>query len=119
MMVDDSKIMRNTLKGIFNQIGIVSMFVEAGDGKEALRLLDEYSVDLILLDWNMPQLNGLEFLKQVRAKDKYKNLPIIMVTSEAERFNIIEALKYGATDYISKPVTGEVFREKLTKIHML
>ena len=116
LVVDDSRIMRNIVKNTFTAMNIPCQFVEAGNGKEALARLEEQAIDLILLDWNMPELSGLDFLKTVRAQDKHKNLPIIMVTSEAARYNVIEALKNGATDYIIKPVNEKSFREKLSKI---
>ena len=116
MIVDDSRIMRNTVKGVFSGLGLNCVYVESGDGEEALAQLAIYPVDLILLDWNMPKLSGIEFLKKVRAMDKYKSLPIIMVTSEAARFNVIEALKNGATDYITKPINLELFKEKMTRL---
>jgi two-component system chemotaxis response regulator CheY len=118
MIVDDSRIMRNTVKGTFSGIASACKFVEAQDGEEALKLLDEQSIHLILLDWNMPKLSGIDFLKQVRAIDKYKDIPIIMVTSEAAKFNVIEALKNGATDYITKPINLELFKSKLAKLNM-
>ena len=116
LVVDDSRIMRNIVKNTFSCMNIPCQFVEAGNGKQALALLEERQIDLVLLDWNMPELSGLDFLKTVRANDRYKNLPIIMVTSEAARYNVIEALKNGATDYIIKPVSEKSFREKLSKI---
>ena len=78
--------------------------------------LGEQKVDLILLDWNMPELSGIDFLRQVRAQPEYAELPIIMVTSEAAKYNVIEALKAGATDYIIKPVSEKNFREKMSKV---
>jgi two-component system chemotaxis response regulator CheY len=116
LVVDDSRIMRNIVKNTFTQLKIPCQFVEAGNGKEALQKLESQEVHLVLLDWNMPELSGLDFLRLVRAKDKYKKLPIIMVTSEAARYNVIEALKNGATDYIVKPVNERNFTEKLSKI---
>jgi len=116
MVVDDSRIMRNTVKGVFSGLGVSCVFVEADNGEEALVQLDMYPIDLVLLDWNMPKLSGIDFLKKVRAMDKYKNLPIIMVTSEAAKFNVIEALKNGATDYITKPINLDLFKEKVTKL---
>jgi len=118
MIVDDSRIMRNTVKGVFTGMESYSTFVEARDGEEALSLLQTGNVDLVLLDWNMPKLSGIDFLKQVRAMDKYKNLPIIMVTSESAKFNVIEALKNGATDYITKPIKLDLFKQKLAKLHL-
>jgi len=108
--------MRNTVKGVFTGVGIPFTFVEAGNGEEALALLEAFSIDLVLLDWNMPKLSGIDFLKAARAMDKYKSLPIIMVTSESAKFNVIEALKNGATDYITKPISPDTFREKIAKV---
>jgi len=81
-------------------------------------MLEAETIHLILLDWNMPKLSGIDFLKQVRAIEKYKDLPIIMVTSEAAKFNVIEALKNGATDYITKPINLELFKSKLDKLNL-
>lgn len=116
LVVDDSRIMRNIVKNTFASMNIPCQFVEAGNGKEALYMLEKNEIHLILLDWNMPELSGLDFLKKIRAVEKYKNLPVIMVTSEAARYNVIEALKNGATDYIIKPVNEKNFREKISKI---
>jgi two-component system chemotaxis response regulator CheY len=107
MVGDDSRIMRNTVKGVFFFFLSALNFVEVKDGEEALALLETQKVDLILLDWNMPRLSGIGFLKQVRAMDQYRDMPIIMVTSEASKINVIEALKNGATDYITKPIKLE------------
>jgi len=118
MIVDDSRIMRNTVKGVFAGIESACVFVEAKDGEEALSLLEAQTIDLILLDWNMPRLSGIDFLKQVRTMEQYKDLPIIMVTSEAAKFNVIEALKNGATDYITKPIKLDLFKSKLAKLRL-
>jgi two-component system chemotaxis response regulator CheY len=118
MIVDDSRIMRSTVKGVFAGISSSCKFVEAQDGEEALAQMEAQAVHLVLLDWNMPKLSGIDFLKQVRAIDKYKDIPIIMVTSEAAKFNVIEALKNGATDYITKPINLELFKTKLAKLNM-
>jgi two-component system chemotaxis response regulator CheY len=116
MVIDDSRIMRNIVKNIFTSLNIPCRYLEAGDGIQALNLLDAEKVDLILLDWNMPGLTGLDFLKKVRAMDQYKNIPIIMVTSEAARLNVVEAIKAGATAYITKPIKEKIFMEKISKI---
>lgn len=118
LVVDDSRIMRNIVKNTFSAMGIPCDFVEAGNGKEALLQLETREIHLVLLDWNMPELSGLDFLKKVRAMEKYSSLPIIMVTSEAARYNVIEALKNGATDYIIKPVNEKSFREKISKVSL-
>jgi two-component system chemotaxis response regulator CheY len=91
-------------------------FVEAADGEEALQKLRLKKIHLVLLDWNMPKLLGLDFLKIVRKMEDYKDLPIIMVTSESAKYNVIEALKNGATDYIVKPINERIFFDKLSKI---
>ena len=116
MVVDDSRIMRNIVKNTFELLKIPCQYIEAGDGKEALNQLANHKVDLILLDWNMPNLSGLDFLKQVRALDDYRNIPIIMVTSEAAKLNVIEAVKAGVTAYVTKPINDKLFLDKLSKI---
>jgi len=116
LVVDDSRIMRNIVKNYFSDLDMPCRYIEAIDGSEALNQLYKFTVDLVLLDWNMPKLSGIDFLKRVRAMDKYRKLPIIMVTSEAAKYNVIEALKTGATDYIIKPINGKLFQEKLAKI---
>jgi two-component system chemotaxis response regulator CheY len=116
LVVDDSRIMRNIVKNTFSELNIPCEFIEAENGKEALVVLQNHRVHLVLLDWNMPQLSGLDFLKKIRTLPAYHELPIIMVTSEAAKYNVIEALKNGATDYIIKPVSEKIFLEKLAKI---
>ncbi|MDR0313170.1 MAG: response regulator [Treponema sp.] len=116
LIVDDSRIMRNTVKGALTVLNVSGVFLEADNGEDALKTLEEHHIDLVLLDWNMPKLSGIDFLKQVRANEKYKKLPIIMVTSESAKFNVIEAIKNGATDYVTKPVNLDVFKEKLAKL---
>ena len=116
LVVDDSRIMRNIVKNTFLELKIACQFLEAGNGKEAFQILQSNPVHLVLLDWNMPELLGIDFLKQVRSMDQYKDIPIIMVTSESAKYNVIEALKNGATDYIIKPVSEKIFTEKLSKI---
>ena len=115
LVVDDSRIMRNIVKNYFSELNIPCQYIEAMDGSEALDALMKQPVNLVLLDWNMPKLSGIDFLKKVRAIDKFKKLPIIMVTSEAAKYNVIEALKMGATDYIIKPINGKLFKEKISK----
>jgi two-component system chemotaxis response regulator CheY len=108
--------MRNTVKGVFAKMGVECEYVEAADGEEALQHLETHTIDLVLLDWNMPNLSGIDFLKKVKAIAKFKDLPIVMVTSESAKFNVIEALKNGAADYIKKPINMENFSEKLLKL---
>ena len=119
LVVDDSIIMRNIVKNTFSTMKIPFNCLEAVDGKQALRTLESDDVTIVFLDWNMPGMDGIEFLKTVRAIPKYKDLPIIMVTSERGKFSVIEALQSGATDYIVKPVQERVFKEKVSEILVL
>jgi len=116
LVVDDSRIMRNIVKNTFTVLKIPCRFVEADNGETALLQLESEPVDLVLLDWNMPRLSGIDFLKKVRSMEKYKNLPIIMVTSESAKFNVIEAHIAGVTDYIVKPINDKNFMDKISNI---
>ena len=116
LVVDDSRIMRNIVKNTFSAMKIPCEYFEASNGKAALEILQMQKIDLVLLDWNMPEISGLALLIKVRAMEEFKTLPIIMVTSESARYNVIDALKSGATDYIIKPVNDKIFFEKILKI---
>ena len=116
LVVDDSVIMRNIVKNTFAQMKIPFTYLEAENGKQALRLLESNNVSIVFLDWNMPGMDGMDFLKVVRGIPNYKKLPIIMVTSERGRFSVVQALKSGATDYIVKPVQEKIFKEKVREI---
>ncbi|MCL2320170.1 MAG: response regulator [Treponema sp.] len=118
MVVDDSRIMRNIVKNTFDLLKIPVNYLEASDGKMALELLLDHEVDLVLLDWNMPNLPGIDFLKTVRSIEKFKHLPVIMITSEVSKFSVIEAVKAGVTAYITKPINDKIFMEKLSQILM-
>ena len=118
MIVDDSRIMRNIVKKTFEMLKKQVDFIEASDGEDAMELLLENKVNLILLDWNMPRLSGIDFLKQVRAMEDYREIPIIMVTSEASKLGFIEAVKAGVTGYITKPFTEKTFLDKLAGISL-
>ena len=119
LVVDDSIIMRNIVKNTFAAMKIPFQCLEAENGKQALRQLESNPVTIVFLDWNMPGMDGIEFLKVVRAMPQYKDLPIVMVTSERGKFSVIEALQSGATDYMVKPVQEKVFREKVQEILVL
>ena len=116
LVVDDSRIMRNIVKNTFADMKIPFQYLEAENGARAYHLLEANEVSVVFLDWNMPEMDGMGFLKKVRAMPKYKELPIVMVTSEAGKFSVIEALQHGATDYIVKPIRDKVFMEKVTEI---
>jgi len=119
LVVDDSIIMRNIVKNTFATMKQPFDCLEAENGKQALRILESNNVTIVFLDWNMPGMDGIEFLKVVRAMPQYKDLPIIMVTSERGKFSVIEALQCGATDYIVKPVQEKTFKEKVTELLVL
>jgi len=116
LVVDDSRIMRNIVKNTFATLKIPCEFLDAENGKKAYQLLETNKVSLVFLDWNMPEMDGMEFLRKVRSMPNYKELPIIMVTSESAKYNVIEALQNGATDYIVKPVREKIFIEKVSEI---
>jgi two-component system chemotaxis response regulator CheY len=116
LVVDDSYIMRNIVKNTFDLLKIPCNYLESGNGDDALKLLLAHPVDMVLLDWNMPGLSGIDFLKKVRSMEQYKSIPIIMITSEAAKLNVIEAIKAGVTAYITKPIDTRVFMDKITKI---
>jgi two-component system chemotaxis response regulator CheY len=116
LVVDDSQIMRNILKNILHEKKVKDgEILEAPDGKAAFDLLESNEIEILLLDWNMPELNGLELVNILREREKYKNLPIIMVTAEAAKYNVMEAIKAGVTDYITKPITATTILKKLDR----
>ena len=116
LVVDDSRIMRNIVKNTFSELKIPCQFLEAKNGKKAYHLLETNPVSLILLDWNMPEMDGMEFLQKVRAMPDYQKLPIVMVTSESAKYSVVEALQNGATDYIIKPIREKILLDKLADI---
>ncbi len=118
LVVDDSKIMRNIIKNTLEYCGKYGRinFYEAQDGITAFREITDNSIDILLLDWNMPRLNGLDLVKKLRRLEPFKTLPIIMITSEAAKYNVIEALKAGVSDYIVKPVPEKKLIEKIERL---
>ena len=113
LVVDDSSTMRRILVNCLAKMKITDV-VQAGDGSEALPMVTAQGpFDLILTDWNMPQMNGLELLKAIKADPKNAALPVVVVTTEAEKERIVEAVKCGAANYIVKPFTPEILFEKI------
>ncbi len=115
LVVDDFATMRRIIKNVLKQIGFTNIS-EADDGKSALKVLKDETFDLILCDWNMPEMPGIELLKKVRSDDQLKGIPFVMITAETKKDNIIEAVKAGVSNYIVKPFTAEIVEEKLTKV---
>ena len=115
LVVDDFATMRRILKNILRQIGFTNIS-EADDGKTALNMLKKQKFDLVLCDWNMPEMPGIELLKKVRADDGLKDTPFVMVTAEAQKDNIIQAVQAGVSNYVVKPFTADTISEKLEKV---
>lgn len=115
LVVDDFATMRRIVKGVLKQLGFNSI-VEAEDGTNALDTLKKEKVGLIVSDWNMPKMTGLDLLKAVRGDNDLKEIPFIMVTAEGQKENVVEAVKAGVSNYIVKPFTPETFNEKLEKV---
>jgi two-component system, chemotaxis family, chemotaxis protein CheY len=115
LVVDDFATMRKVIRNLLKQVGYENI-VEAEDGVTALRVLKSQKVDLIVSDWNMPNMTGLELLKTVRADEELKPTPFLMVTAEALQDNVIAAVKAGVSNYIVKPFTAEVLNDKIKKI---
>ncbi|MGV1099955.1 response regulator [Thiovibrio sp. JS02] len=115
LVVDDFATMRRIVKNILTQLGFKNI-IEADDGTTALDVLKSEKIGLIISDWNMPKMTGLDLLKAVRADASMANTPFIMVTAEAQQDNIILAVKAKVSQYIVKPFTAETLAEKLTKI---
>jgi len=115
LVVDDFLSMRRMVKSVINDLGYKNV-VEADDGNTALPLLRDGEFDFLITDWNMPGMPGLDLLKAVRANDRLARLPVLMLTAEAKREQIMVALKAGVSGYIIKPFTAEVLKEKLTRL---
>jgi two-component system chemotaxis response regulator CheY len=115
LIVDDFATMRKIVRNVLKQIGFTNM-IEADNGKAALKVLKKEKVDLILCDWNMPEMPGIDLLKALRSDDGLKDIPFVMVTAEAQKDNIVEAVKAGVSSYIVKPFTAETVSEKLNAI---
>ncbi|MBL7251686.1 chemotaxis response regulator CheY [Alloalcanivorax sp. C16-2] len=115
LVVDDFPTMRRIVRSLLKELGFTNV-EEAEDGQEALTKLKAGGFDFVVSDWNMPNLDGLEMLKQIRADDAMKSLPVLMVTAEAKKDNIVAAAQAGANGYIVKPFTAVTLEEKLNKI---
>ena len=115
LVVDDFATMRRIIKNVLKQIGF-SKINEADDGKSALKELKKEEYDLVLCDWNMPEMSGLDLLIAMKSDDQLKGIPFVMVTAEAQKDNILEAVKSGVSNYIVKPFTADTVEQKLKKV---
>jgi len=115
MVVDDMSTMRRIVKNILKQIGF-SNIEEAENGQEALTKLKADRYGFVVSDWNMPIMSGIDLLRAIRADAELKTIPVLMVTAEAQKQNIIEAVQAGVSNYVVKPFTAEALQEKINKI---
>ncbi|KEZ78043.1 chemotaxis response regulator CheY [Salinisphaera hydrothermalis] len=115
LVVDDFSTMRRIVRNLLKELGYHNI-EEAEDGAEALGKLAGGHVQFVISDWNMPNLNGLDMLKKIRADDGLKHLPVLMVTAEAKKENIVAAAQAGASGYVVKPFTAATLEEKMNKI---
>ena len=115
LIVDDFSTMRRIIKNLLRDLGFTNTH-EADDGQTALPLLQNGSFDFLVTDWNMPGMQGIDLLKAVRADPKLNGLPVLMVTAESKREQIVEAAQAGVNGYIVKPFTAQTLQEKISKI---
>jgi two-component system, chemotaxis family, chemotaxis protein CheY len=118
LVIDDSRTVRTIIRKILTEVGLE--VVEAGNGREGLDQLQRISdVDLILIDWNMPEMNGLEFIQAVRSDRTFDEVRIMMVTTETEQVQVIRALEAGANEYLMKPFTKDILVAKLSLLDVI
>jgi two-component system chemotaxis response regulator CheY len=115
LVVDDFSTMRRIVRNLLKELGFANID-EAEDGQVALQKLTTEPFDFVVSDWNMPNMDGLQLLQAVRANAQLKHLPVLMITAEAKRENIVAAAQAGASGYIVKPFTAATLNEKLSKI---
>ena len=115
LIVDDFSTMRRIIKNLLRDLGFTNT-AEADDGQTALPMLQQGGFDFLVTDWNMPGMQGIDLLKHIRADAELKHLPVLMITAEAKREQIIEAAQAGVNGYIVKPFTAATLKEKLDKI---
>jgi two-component system, chemotaxis family, chemotaxis protein CheY len=117
LIVDDSAAIRKILRRVLQQADVpVGQVIEAGDGMEALESMKKQKVHLILSDINMPNLDGLQLLSRLKANPEWKDIPVVMITTEGSQGKVMEALQLGAAGYVRKPFTAEQIKDKLTGI---
>ncbi len=112
LVVDDSSTMRRIIINTLNKIGY-SDYTEAANGREGVEKLAAVPIDMIITDWNMPEMSGVDFIRAVRANDQTKHLPVIMVTTNAAQEDIVQALDAGVNNYVVKPFTPDTIKERI------
>lgn len=117
LVVDDFASMRRTVRTILKEIGFVNIS-EAEDGIQALAKLKSDKYELLISDWNMPNMDGITLVRMIRGDAGLKDMVVFMVTAEAEKDHVLEAIKMGINDYIVKPFTAEVLQKKLEKVFL-
>ena len=115
LVVDDFSTMRRIIKNLLHDLGYANV-TEADDGTSALPILKAGGIDFLITDWNMPGMPGLELLKQVRADPRLAKMPVLMLTAEAKREQIVEAAQAGVSGYVIKPFTAAILKEKIDKV---
>ena len=115
LVVDDFPTMRRIVKGLLSELGYRNI-AEAEDGKQALSVLQSQPIDFVVTDWNMPNMQGIDMLRAIRSDSRLRSIPVLMVTAEAKREQIIEAAQAGVNGYVIKPFTGVTLKEKIGKI---
>ncbi len=115
LVVDDFATMRKIVRNILKQIGFDNL-VEAEDGQAALQVLKNENIGLVVTDWNMPNMTGLELLEKIRTDPQTAKLPVLMVTAEGLKENVVAAVKAGVNNYVVKPFTAEILQEKIEQI---
>ncbi|MBV6470472.1 chemotaxis protein CheY [Nitrospirales bacterium NOB] len=115
LVVDDMSTMRRIVKNILKQLGFNNV-EEAENGQEALHKLNADNYGFVVSDWNMPVMMGIDMLRAIRKDEKLKTIPVLMVTAEAQKENLIEAVQAGVSNYIVKPFTAETMQDKINKI---
>ena len=115
LVVDDMSTMRRIVKNILKQLGFNNL-EEAENGQEALTKLKADTYGFVVSDWNMPVMMGIDMLRAIRADEKLKKIPVLMVTAEAQKENLMQAVQAGVSNYVVKPFTAETMQEKINKI---
>lgn len=115
LVVDDSPTMRRIIKNSLERLGYKDS-VEAANGKEALAQLKDHPINFILTDWNMPEMNGLEFVTELRGSEEHKDIPVLMITTRGMKDDVLQAVHAGVNNYIVKPFTPETLEDKIQKL---